>query len=169
MAGKFAKEASRFNLDLGALFNRSIRAALLAGLEVAVKSTYHDSSNAAVHWAILAVGSRIGRGRKIGRINDFRGTNSRSPVLPVGYRDDAGENAVVTLRYVRDRELREVVDRLVAGRHPSTKFFFNHPLETDSVYAARADIEQAGQSALAATEKVFLARIAAGQSRKNPL
>lgn len=169
MAGKFSKAAEQFNIDLGELFNRAIRMALLAGLAMAVRTTKHDSSNAAVHWLVAARGKSRPGGRKYGRIRDLRGTTTRPSVHPVGKRRDGGKNAALAERFVRNRELREVIEKLVAGRRPETVFYFYHALEPGEEYAENANIEDAGKAALAETLRVMQNRIAAGQARKNPI
>jgi hypothetical protein len=169
MAGKFAKAADRFSTDLGELFNRSIRQALLSGLAIAIRTTIHDSSNAAVHWQLAAKGRSRPASRRFGKLRDLRGTNSRPGVPPVGRRGDHGINAAGTERFVREREIKEVIDKLIVGRRPATVFYFHHPLEEDWRYAQNANIQEAGQAAIAETSRVLQNRIAAGQARKNPL
>lgn len=169
MAGKFAKAAEQFNIDLGQLFNRAIRMALLAGLAMAVRTTKHDSSNAAVHWLIAARSRSRPASRRYGKMRDLRGTATRPGTPPVGKRRDAGKNAALAERFVRDRELREVIAKMVAGRRPESVFYFYHPLEPGQEYADNAEIEEAGKAALAETLRILQNRIAAGQARKNPL
>lgn len=184
--GKFAALADATVMDISALFNRSIRAALVAGLVTAIRTTRHDSSNAAVHWMVASDNGNRSRpwARKTGKINDFRGTKGgrgeegpRAPVAPVGYRRDNGKNFTATLRFVRERELKEVINRLVQGRHPEGRFYFYHPLaegmqSEDSgiddldLYQERAKIQEAGESAVAAVGQVFQRNILAGNVRK---
>lgn len=172
-------------MDLGQLFNRSIRAALVAGLTAAVRATGHDSSNAAAHWMIAAEDGSKSRPwqRKTGKLNDFRGTRgsrgepARAPVAPVGYRRDRGKNASRTLKFVRERELREVVNKMVKGHTPEGRFYFYHPLAAGLVadqesevdvekYAERAKIESAGTSAVEATAQAFQRHFLAGNVRR---
>lgn len=169
MAGKFAKATAQFSADLGELFNRGIRQALLSGLAEAIRQTIHDSSNAAVHWQLAARGYSRPGARRFGKLRDLRGNQTRPGVPPVGRRGDHGINASATERFVRERELKEVIDKLVAGRRPATIFYFHHPLEPGWNYAENARIEEAGKAALARTIQVLQNRIAAGQARKNPL
>lgn len=182
--GRFEEEAERAVVDLTRLFNRSIRAALVVGLVTAVRATKHDSSNAAAHWMVAADNGSKSRpwSRKTGKINDFRGTkgsattDARAPVAPVGYRRDGGKHAAATVRFVRERELAEVINRLVQGRHPEGKFYFYHPLaagaESEAVddvglYAERAHVEEAGNSAVEATAQAFHRNLMAGNVRKS--
>lgn len=169
MAGKFSKQAEQFNLDLGLLFSRSIRMALLAGLVMAVRTTKHDSSNAAAHWLLAARSSRSRPGqRKWGKLRDLRERAGISNP-PVGKRDSKGKNAALTERFVRDRELKEVLDKLVSGRRPETVFYFFNAIPADWHYGENANIEEAGAAAMAEVRRVFDMRIAAGQARKKPL
>lgn len=169
MAGKFAKAADRFSTDLGELFNRGIRQGLLAGLSEALRETVHDSSNAAVHWQLAAKGRSRPASRRFGQLRDLRGNKSRPGIPPVGRRGDNGINAGATERFVREREIRDVIEKMVAGRRPATVFYFHHPLQPGWRYAENANIEAAGQAAVARTIQVIQNRIAAGQARKNPL
>lgn len=169
MAGKFAGMANQFSVNLGELFNRSIRQALLSGLTMAIRTTVHDSSNAAVHWSIAAQGRSRPSARRFGKLRDLRATSQRPAHPPVGRQGDEGAHAGAAERFVRERELRDVIDKMVAGRRPSTSFYFFHPLEPGWSYTDRANIEEAGRAALAQTLRVLQARIAAGQARKNPL
>lgn len=185
--GKFSDLADATVLDIGALFNRSIRAALVAGLVTAVRATRHDSSNAAAHWMVAADNGNKSRPwlRKTGKINDFRGTRGargeeppRAPVAPVGYRRDNGKNFAATVRFVRERELKDVIQRLVQGRHPEAKFYFYHPLaegmqsedseiEDLDLYKERAKIQEAGESAVEAVGLAFQRNMLSGNVRKS--
>lgn len=166
MAGKFSSMAGQVNLDLAALFSRAIRRALLAGLVIAVQTTVHDSSNAAAHWLIAARGRSRPGSRTWGRLRDLRGTAKKAATSPVGRRRDHGKNAALTQRFVRDRELREVVEKLVAGRSPETVFYFYNAIEPDSLYGNNANIQQAAQAAREEVNRQFENAMAAGQVRK---
>ena len=165
--GKFAKQAQELSVDVGALFSRSIRQAILAGLVMAVQVTKHDSSNAAVHWQIAAKGKSRPSSRRYGTLRDLRQTSTRPGVPPVGRRRDAGKNAALTMRFVRDKELREVVEKLVVGRNPATVFYFFNALDPESEYGHNANIEEAGLSAVQEVQRIFENRMAAGQVRKS--
>lgn len=164
--GKFAKMADGVNLDLAALFSRSIRRALLAGLVIAVQTTVHDSSNAAAHWLLAARGKSRPGARTWGKLRDLRGTSKKAATTPVGKRRDSGKNAALTQRFVRDRELREVVEKLVAGRSPETVFYFYNAVEPDSEYGRNANIQQAAAAAREEVSRQFENAMAAGQVRK---
>lgn len=167
MADKFKTMTDNFALNLSALFNRSIRQALLAGLVVAVQTTKHDSSNAAAHWLIAAKGASRPAGRKWGKLRDLRGTGSEPGTPPVGKRRDKGKNAKLAERFVRDRELREVIEKLVAGRTPETVFYFYNAIETGSDYEARANIAEAGMAATQEVARKFENAITSGNVRKS--
>lgn len=169
MAGKFKKQAAGMSLNLGALFNRAIRQALLAGLAMAVRSTHHDSSNAAVHWLLAARGKSRPASRTYGKLRDLRATKDRPGVGPVGRRRDGGSNRARAEKFVRERELRDVIEKMVAGRRPESVFYFYTAIEEGSEYADNAEIEKAGMAAVMETSRVFHNRLAAGQARKTPL
>lgn len=171
MSGKFSKQAVKFEVDLGALFNRAIRQALLAGLAMAISNTKQDSSNAAAHWTIKARGQTRGGGRAWTKLRDLRQTNTRKKTPPVGRRRDAGINAMATLSVVRDRELKDVIDKFVAGRKPSTVFSFFSPIDESSDYGKNlgGTLSEAGNAAVEEVHRIFQNRIAAGQARKRRL
>lgn len=164
--GKFSDQTASLSLDLGAMFSRAIRRALLAGLVMAVQTTKHDSSNAAAHWLIAAKGKSRPGARTWGKLRDLRGTGTRPATPPVGKRRDAGKNAALTQRFVRDRELREVVEKLVAGRTPETVFYFYNAVEPGTDYGQNAEIEAAASSAVQEVQRQFENAVAAGQVRK---
>ncbi|MBU0860281.1 MAG: hypothetical protein KJ667_10125, partial [Alphaproteobacteria bacterium] len=113
MAGdkRFSGQANQLADAVGQLFNRAIRSALLEGLEMAIRSTKHDSSNAAAHWMLAGESKSRPWQRRLGKIRDLRGTKGgRAPVAPVGFRRDGGKNLPATVRFVRERELKEVLD-----------------------------------------------------------
>lgn len=166
MAKKFARMADQVSLDIGALFNRAIRQALLAGLVMAVHNTKQDSSNAAVHWMIAAEGRSRPTTRRFGRLRDLRETASKPATPPVGKRGDGGRNAAMTQRFVRDKELREVIEKMVAGRDPAKVFYFFNALDPNWRYGENANIAAAGKSAVEEVRRIFENRMAAGQVRK---
>lgn len=166
--GEFAKQAAKFNIDLGALFNRAIRVALLSGLAMAVRTTNHDSSNAAVHWMIASVRRSRPESRKFGKLRDLRQT-ARESNPPVGSRRSYGKNRALTERFVRDREIKDVLDKMVVGRKPESIFYFFNALDPNWRYGVNANIDAAGRAALEEVKRVYDRRIAAGNSRKNPL
>jgi hypothetical protein len=159
--------ADNLALDIGALYSRSIRRALLAGLAVAIQTTKHDSSNAAAHWLIAAKGKSRPASRTWGKLRDLRGTRERPAVEPVGKRRDKGKNAKLAERFVRDRELREVVEKLVSGRTPETVFYFFNAVETGTEYERNAHIEAAGMAATQEVARQFQNAMSTGNVRKS--
>lgn len=166
MAGKFRVMADNFALELEALFSRSIRRALLAGLVVAVQTTKHDSSNAAAHWLIAAKGKSQPTRRTWGKLRDLRGTSKRTAIAPVGKRRDGGKNAALTQRFVRGRELREVIEKMVAGRTPETVFYFYNAVPAGSEYEHNANITDAGMAAVQEVVRQFDNAMQTGNVRK---
>lgn len=164
-AGKFAKQVDAYTADLKELFGRAIRQALMAGLVAAVKATEHDSSNAAAHWMIGSRTSPPGR-RKFGKLRDLRGTHERPATPPVGKRRTYGAQKSATLKFVRERELQQVVDKLVQGRNPETLFYFFNAVAEGSDYGQNAKIEEAAMQAMQAVRRIFDKRIEAGKVRK---
>lgn len=169
--GKFSKAATKFETDLGALFNRAIRQALLAGLAMAISNTKQDSSNAAAHWTIKAKGRTRSSGRAWTKLRDLRETSTRKRTPPVGRRRDGGSNAAATLAFVRQREMREVIDKFVAGRQPATVFSFFNPVDEGSEYGQNLDgsLSEAGKAAVEEVYRILQNRIASGQTRKRRL
>lgn len=169
MAGskKFADQANRMADAVGQLFNRAIRSALLEGLEAAIRATKHDSSNAAAHWMLAGESKSRPWQRRLGRVRDLRGTKGgRAPVAPVGFRRDNGKNLPATVRFVRERELKEVLDDLVAGRRPEFRFYFYNAVGAEQDYATNANIDEAGNEAVSRTLAAAQRRIVAGNTRK---
>ena len=164
--GKFADQTTTFNLELGSLCSRAIRRALMAGLTMAVQRTHHDSSNAAAHWLIAAKGKSRPQSRTWGKLRDLRGTSTRPATPPVGRRRSYGIQEIAATKFVRDRELREVVDRFVAGRSPETIFYFYNAIEPNSDYGQNADLGSAASAAVEEVQRQFMAAIEAGQVRK---
>lgn len=175
--GKFSDAAQRFQVDLHELFNRAIRQALLAGLTLAVSQTKQDSSNAAAHWTIKVRGQQRSGGRAWTRLRDMRETQARRKAPGVGKRRDEGRNAAAALSMVRDRELRDVINKFVSGRSPSTIFSFFNPIEEGSEYSDSIDgstlkgmtLSEAGQAAVERVQDILQKRIIAGQTRKRRL
>lgn len=169
--GKFAKQAELVAADLTRLFNRNIRLSLRAGIAAAIHNTVQDSSNAAYHWMVAESSKSRPGNRREGTLRDLRQTKgvrgpARPKTGPVGFRGDLGANRYATLNYVRSRETAQVIDKYVVGRTPSGKFYFYNPLlmggsspdysaEVMSEYQSNADVETAGEEAVAATLAAF--------------
>lgn len=164
--GKFKRQADLYGMDLKELFNRSIRQALIAGITAAITATKQDSSNAAAHWMLASAKSSRPGSRKFGKLRDLRGTKLTAPTHPVGYKGDGGKNASEVLKFVRDKEIREVVDKLVSGRDPDTVFYLFNAIQEGTVYGTHANIDAAGQEGLNAIKRIFDKRIEAGNVRK---
>ena len=169
--GKFAKQADLVVADLSRLFNRNIRLSLRAGIAAAINNTVHDSSNAAYHWMVAEASKSRPGNRREGTLRDLRQTKgvrgpARPKTGPVGFRGDAGSHRYETLNYVRSRETANVIDKYVVGRTPSGKFYFYNPLlmggaspdypsQDMEEYQFNADVEFAGEEAVAATIAAF--------------
>lgn len=169
--GKFTEQAKKFEVDLGQLFNRAIRAALIKGLEVAVSQTFQDSSNAAAHWTIKAKGKARTGGRAWQKLRDLRQTKGRKRTPPVGRRRALGIHREEAVTVVRGRELRDVIDKFVAGRKPAVDFSFYIPIDENSNYAKnlKGTLNTAGQAAVDRALDVLNRRIEAGMTRKRRL
>lgn len=169
MAGKFKKLTDTMAMDISALFNRAIRQALIAGVAMAVARTKQDSSNAAAHWMLASKTGKTARpeSRRFGKLRDLRGNKSRPGIHPVGRRGDNRANSGTVLKYVREKELREVVDRLVTGRDPETVFYLFNAVGNVERYAANAEIAAAGEAAMQEIKRIFEMRVAAGNVRKS--
>ena len=182
MAGKFKQQAEAYSINLSQLFTRSIRASLVAGITAATKETAQDSSNAAAHWLLAVAGAGKRSLGPWGRLRDLRGRRARKggkngkggkrakkPTYPVGYREDKGKNRGATLEFVRERALKDVIDSMVTGRRPASKFFLYNAAGGNEQYEINAGIDAAGKEGLLAVERVLARQVAAGRTRKVPL
>lgn len=171
MANEFRKQAEELNEYLSQLFSRSIQSGLLKGLEAAVRATVQDSGQAATHWMIAGADAKSSRPwqRRLGKLTYLRGTPQRAPIAPVGYRGDAGRNEEAVVKFVRARELEEVLKKLVAGRRPEFRFFFYNAVADVNNYRENANILAAGQEAIDATLRYAEAQMTAANTRKIPL
>lgn len=165
MAGKFEKQFTQFAVELEQLYSRAIRRALLAGLYTALDVTKHDSSNAAVHWLLVAKMRSRPTTRRFGKLKDLRQTGTRAATPPVGKRGSMGAQKSRTITFVRDKELREVVDKFVSGRAPETKFALYTSIDPESEYGINANISEAGQAALATIKEIFDEQVKKGKVR----
>lgn len=165
MAGKFAQAVALFSADLEKLYVRAIRRALLAGLEAAIANSVHDSSNAGVHWMLVAKTRSRPASRKFGKLRDLRQTNKRNATPPVGRRGSAGSQKSATIAFVRDKEIREVIEKFVTGRSPETKFALYNAIDPESEYGINAAIGDAGQIALATIKEIFDDQVSKGKVR----
>lgn len=165
MAGKFEAAAAVFAADLEMLYVRAIRKALLAGLETAINHTVHDSSNAAAHWMLVAKSRSRPASRRFGKLRDLRSTANRAATPPVGRRRDAGKNKLNTVAFVRDKELREVIEKYVRGRSPETKFALYNALDPETTYGINAHIDSAGKAALETIKAIFDDEVSKGRVR----
>lgn len=172
-----------------------VRAAVIT--DTGGPSTVQDSSNAAVHWVVVPdkgtprapwktmrdLRARLGRGKK-------RKGKRPPKVAVVGHRGsnhgngrgtDARALAAVA-KYLAARERREVLDRVVVGRlDPVRKFYFYNAIESGVFgkkgedgayddYAENANLEAAGNAAVAAAlkaaEEAFVAGFARSKFKK---
>lgn len=175
--GKFERQAYNQMLGMTAFFNRSVQKALKAGIEAAVKTTKHDSSNAAAHWQVAgANGARSRPGQRgFGVFKDRRQTPTREKTPPIGKRRDYGANFSETLKFVSAKERSDVIEKLASGRTPETKYYFYHGAfegrsafgagELDT-YIVNANLEEAGRAAVEAAFDVLNREFAAGNLRK---
>ena len=158
---KFKDEMGKLADGMAQLFSRSIKAGMLKGLEAAVRATKHDSSQAAAHWMIAGEDGRTSRpaSRFLGKLQYLRGNKLRAPIAPAGYRGDSGKNTARTVTFVRQRELDEVLNKLVSGRHPEFRFYLYNAVGEVEKYNKNAGIDAAGeagiQAAVAAAEAVI--------------
>ena len=171
MANEFKKQAEELNEYVAKLFSRAIQTGLLKGLEAAVRATVQDSGQAATHWMLAGANGSTSRPwqRKLSKLTYLRGTKSRAPVAPVGYRGDGGAHENEVVKFVRARELEEVLKKLISGRTPEFKFFFYNAVADVNNYRQNANILAAGQEAIDATLRYAEAQIAAANTRKVPL
>lgn len=162
---QFEDQANAIGDYLGQLFVRSIRAGMLRGLASAVATTKHDSSQAGMHWMIAGVDSKTSRpwSRKYGRLQYIKGQ------APVGLRGSGGAQQAAVQKFVLDRELTEVLDKLVSGRRPEFKLYFYNAVGEVDRYAKNAQIDAAGFAAVIETIRYAEAQFTAANTRKVPL
>lgn len=160
--------------DLTELTNKAIKDALKAGLETAVLATHQDSSNAAAHWIIVPIGERPrspwftardlraggnAKRRKVIKHRLFK-KDSEGVVGSVG-EDRTYSKPEMTKKvasYVKEREVREVLDRVLVGRKTAVRKYmlYNAILENNlgktidgnsEAYARNANLTEAGKQA----------------------
>ncbi len=159
---QFEDQAIAIGNYLSQLFVRSIRAAALRGLEAAVATTKHDSSQAAMHWMIAGMDAKTSRPwqRKFGKLQYVKGQ------APVGVRGAMGAQRDAVMKAVKDRELTEVLEKLVAGRKPQFQLYFYNAVGDVEAYSDRALIDRAGLAAIAETVRYAEAQFTAANTRK---
>lgn len=163
-----AAEAKKVSDYLSQVFSRSIRAALIKGLEAATRATYQDSSQAAAHWMLAGSKSRP-VARKLGKLTYLRGSPNKAPIAPVGYRGDRGAHAEATVKFVSVRELKAVVEKLVAGRSPEFRFYLYNAVGDVERYSANAHIDAAGEEGVRVIIAEAERQIQRENTRKIPL
>lgn len=176
--GKFRNQMREFSADISQLLNRNMQRALRAGIAEAVRKTRHDSSNAAYHWMVVPDGPAPRRAytsiRDLRQTKGVRGPQRRRSGT-VGLRGAGGANKGATIGHVRRREDEVVIRRAISGRKPPGKFHFYHallsmksamPTGDLEQYRKNADIEAAGEAAVAATLEAFKRYMAQGKVRK---
>ena len=177
MSGKFQKQFTNATGDISALFNRSIRSALAAGIEAAVRNTIHDSSNAGYHWMVAERSRSRPGNRALGTVKDLRQTKgvrgpARGQTGTIGFQGDRGAHRNQTVISARMREREEVLDKMVSGRNVRGNYYFYHGLlsgksdiENPKEYARRANLEAAGLAAIKAVRERFNQEVARGNVR----
>ena len=189
--GKFREQADNMNFALSMLQNSAIKKAMAAGVQAAGLATYHDSSNASVHWTAVPhdrpprpswKGARDlratvgrGKGRKGKRPARFNVVGARR-----SYHEEKPEK-LRAVKYLVARERKAVLDKYVVGRiAPTRKFYFYNSIEegvpgdgpdTDlEEYAENAKLYSAGDAAVAAAlraaEEAFVAGFARSKFKK---
>lgn len=187
MAGKFEKQADLLMQDIENLFNRQLRRSLRAALRAAIRTTEQDSSNAAAHWMIAENRYSRPRQRAEGTVRDLRGrkggrkvsggVTSPSPGKNgVGLRGDKGKNRTQVLNTVMAREEGAVISRYAKGSKPARVYTLFHgtieglgvPYSASALaqYAARANIQAAGEAGVAAFMEAMTRYTAEGKVRR---
>lgn len=179
--GKYSSKADLMAENISAVFNRAMRLSLRAGIAAAVNATVHDSSNAAYHWMVAAVGKSRPASRTLGNLRDLRYTKgvigeARPKQGTVGLNGAGGRNKNATINAVRTRETVEVINRVIAGRNPPGRFYlYNALYERRSVeytekelkaYAINTRIDKAGEAGVKAISEAFDRYLKNGMMRK---
>lgn len=156
---KFSIAAEDLNSTIKYMFVGAIRRGVTEGFDVAVRFTRQDSSNAATHWLIGVQGKSNAASRVLGKPSDLRATKSGGVKHPlVGYRGehrtDSGASAAISDAIV-EREVNTIINVYAKGISPETGFYYFNALGESGEYAENADINFAGEQALAAAVAVF--------------
>ena len=146
------------------MFVGAVRDAIADGFFVTLTTTYHDSSNAALHWMIGA-GRSSPSARKLGKVKDYRGGGDSL----VGHRGDmrSYRSAEDTpSRAILRREVKTVVSKYLVGqRFPLQITFYNDAASIPN-YEVNANLFLAGTRGLERVVQKFEQRISEGNVRK---
>lgn len=161
-SGVFEDQGRALGDYLSQLFVRSIRAGLLRGLDAAVAATRQDSSQAAMHWMIAGIDASTSRpwSRRFGKLQYVKGQ------APVGIRGSMGAAAEAVQAFVHQRELNDVLNKLVAGRKPEFNLFLYNAVGEVNRYSENAAIDKAGFAGAVEVVRYAEAQFAAANTRK---
>lgn len=168
MGNKFQMQGAMIAEEMKFLAIAAIRESISAGLEKAVARTFNDSSNAATHWQVgfnssqgggrRPAATKLGKGpldfrpRKLGGAPKHTLDGSEKHVT---YR---GSNRIFTppavLNAVLEREINSAISKISGSYAPTNIYFFNS-VGNVSPYAKAAQLEYAGQAAIAETLQAF--------------
>ena len=159
--------------DLKFQFVEAVRIAVRDALDIALRNTIHDSSQAAYYWQVGIQGVTNPKDRNPGR----GGVTNLKGIPPVGHKGDKGSNSGQVIDGVMAREWETVVEKYIRGNaFPDKVFLYNavggltsNPGDGDQKsYAENAQISSAGEAALAYAARSFQLNMAMGKVRKRP-
>lgn len=172
--GRHRKATEKLCEDLTELTNKAIKDALKAGMETAVLATHQDSSNAAAHWIIVPIGERPRSPWFTARDLRAGGNAKRRKVIKHRLFKKAGDGVVGAVgedrtyskpemtkkvaSYVKEREVREVLDRVLVGRKTAVrKYMLYNAIQENNLgktidgnseaYIRNANLDKAGKQA----------------------
>lgn len=164
-SNKWQLKTHRFGESIKKQYVENIRTAVNQGITEAVRMTYQDSSNAAVHWMVgvdhSKTSMRADTGNPIGAGTDMRGTKTAPPKHPiVGYREDEGSNAANAIRYVPGREFVNVIGKYIVGAKPRIDVYLYNALANDKYgnYQLYANLPEAGRAGIQRMINMFKAQ-----------
>lgn len=176
--GRHSTKIAKLTEELERQTNKIVKDVLKYCLDVAVRSTVNDSSNAAAHWVLVPDGSRPRSPWFTGRDLRLKGGAKRRKAIRhrlftkagpgvVGKRREhrSKQNPVMVQKvsaYVRERENKEVLLEYVKGRSTAVKKFtlynailannMGTTIKTKEDYAQRANLANAAKEAVSAAE-----------------
>lgn len=177
--GRYSSKLHKLADAIESQTNRTVKDVLKYCLDVAVRSTVNDSSNAAVHWVLVPDGQRPRSPWLTGRDLRLKGGAKRRKAIRHRLFSRTGPGVVGKRRehrsvknpnmvervssYVRERENKEVLSNFVKGRSTAVKKFtlynailagkMGETIKTKEDYARHANLEYAATNAKTAAEQ----------------
>lgn len=167
MGHKFKLYANKYYEEIRQHYVESVREALKRAIEVAVRNTVHDSSQAGAYWMIGLEGFTDPKNRTPTSLGGTGFLYLLHGEGPVGQKGDGGANYLDTVSTVVDRETQQVIDKYITGQvFPTKVFFYNKVTIMDGSpgrghieYPRVAGIHEAGAAAMETAKMIFSASL----------